>query len=74
MSNESDRSAANNPPECLRKAGITRATDNIPEGQCLAVSGSLIFRFFGKELQQRFITGGRDGNTDGSTRPGPGKR
>jgi len=51
------------PPEALRKKGITQVTDNIPEGKQLQLPGSLIFQFFGKELQERFIKGGQYGST-----------
>ena len=61
-------------PEALRKKGITQVTNNIPEGKQLNISGSLIFQFFGKELQERFIEGGQYGSTaNESTRAGSGK-
>lgn len=33
--------------------------DNIPEGGRLEVPASLIMRFFGEEIQKRFIIGGK---------------
>jgi len=58
-------------PEALRKRGITGVTDNIPEGGRLNIPSSLIMQFFGKELQERFIEGGRYGNTTNATRRKP---
>jgi len=61
------------PPEALKNQGITQAKDNIPEGKEVCVSGSLIFQFFSKELQARFIKGGQHGNTNESARVKSGK-
>lgn len=60
-------------PTALRKKGITAVTDNIPEGGRLDIPSSLIMQFFGKELQERFIEGGRYGRTANTTGPKPGK-
>jgi len=50
-------------PDALLKKGITQVTDNIPADKQLNISGSLIFQFFGKEIQERFIKGGQYGST-----------
>ncbi len=45
--------AADNPPECLRKKGITHCTDNL-DGRELSI-GKQLWLFFGPELRERFL-------------------
>ncbi len=42
------------PPEVLRRQGITGARDNVEEGQVVSVPGRTIFQFFGRELMEQF--------------------
>ena len=46
---------ANNPPPCIKKKGIFRATTNLKEGEELNVS-RYIWLFFGDAIKERYLT------------------
>ena len=60
-----ENDVANNPPECIRKKGIHRATTNLKEGEELNVS-RYIWLFFGDDIKARYLTHGEP-----ATKPEP---
>jgi hypothetical protein len=61
-----------NPPESLRKKGLTRVVSNLPEGGSIALPPGLIFQTFKDELMaSRFVR--RSGPTLGEAEPLPAR-